>query len=282
VLHLAAIAKEAGLEWSLRMVNEISEHTPNLCHLAPAGAHHMEDLNAAGGVYAVMKELNKLNKLDKQNLLDTTTQTVTGKPLSENIAEAVITDTDVIHTADNPYSKTGGLAVLFGNLAPGGGVVKRSAVAPEMQCFSGRAKCFDSEEAASPAIDGGEINKGDVVVIRYEGAAGGPGMREMLSPTAALTGMGLDKDVALITDGRFSGATRGAALGHIMPEAAAGGVIAYLRDGDTINIDIPHYSLTVSLTDEEINDRRKTMPSKPLNKVSGYLAKFRKAVLEGS
>jgi dihydroxy-acid dehydratase len=274
VLHLAAIAKEAGLEWSLRMVNEISEHTPNLCHLAPAGAHHMEDLNAAGGVYAVM------NELLKQNLLDTTTQTVTGKPLADNIAESIITDTDVIRTRDNPYSKTGGLAVLFGNLAPGGGVVKRSAVAPEMQCFSGRARCFDSEEAAITAIYGGDIKKGDVVVIRYEGAAGGPGMREMLSPTAALTGMGLDKDVALITDGRFSGATRGAAIGHIMPEAAAGGVIAYLRDGDIINIDIPHYSLTVSLTDEEIAERRKTMPSKPLYKVSGYLAKFRKAVLE--
>jgi dihydroxy-acid dehydratase len=274
VLHLGAIAEEAGLAFNLSMVNEISEVTPNLCHLAPAGTHHMEDLHKAGGVYAVM------NELGKNGLLDCTALTVTGCTLGENIAGAVITDGDVIRSFDEPYSKTGGLAVLFGNLAPGGGAVKRSAVSPDMQTFSGNARCFDSEEEAIEAIYSGGIKKGDVVVIRYEGPAGGPGMREMLSPTSALMGMGLDKDVALITDGRFSGATRGSAIGHISPEAAAGGVIAILRDGDVINIDIPNYSISVNLSEEEIAERFKTNPPKALRKVSGCLAKFRKAVLD--
>jgi dihydroxy-acid dehydratase len=274
VLHLGAIAKEAGLEFNLEMVNEISEVTPNLCHLAPAGPHHIQDLNAAGGVYAVMNELRE------NSLLDCNALTVTGRTLGENIAGAVITDTDVIRSFDNPYSKTGGLAVLFGNLALGGGVVKRSAVAPDMQKFSGNARCFDSEEDAIAAIYSGVIKKGDVVVIRYEGAAGGPGMREMLSPTSALMGMGLDKDVALITDGRFSGATRGAAIGHIAPEAAAGGVLAVIRDGDVITIDIPNYKISVNLSEEEIAARFENRVPKPPRKVSGYLAKFRKAVLD--
>ncbi|MDR0974279.1 MAG: dihydroxy-acid dehydratase, partial [Ruminococcus sp.] len=214
VLHLAAIAREAELEFNLNMVNEISERTPNLCHLAPAGSHHMEDLNFAGGVYAVM------NELSKRGLLDLEVMTVTGETVGTNIKDCNVKDTEVIRPIDSPYSKTGGLAVLFGNIAPNGGVVKRSAVSEKMLTFSGRARCFDSEEEAIEAIYAGQIKKGDVAVIRYEGAAGGPGMREMLSPTSALMGMGLDEDVALITDGRFSGATRGAAIGHISPEAA--------------------------------------------------------------
>jgi dihydroxy-acid dehydratase len=234
----------------------------------------MQDLHKAGGVYAVM------NELSQNGLLDNSVLTVTGRTLGENIAVADVTDENVIRRFDNPYSKTGGLAVLFGNLAPGGGVVKRSAVSPDMQKFSGNARCFDSEEEAIEAIYAGGIKKGDVVVIRYEGPAGGPGMREMLSPTSALMGMGLDKDVALITDGRFSGATRGAAIGHIAPEAAAGGVIAILRDGDVINIDIPNYNISVNLSEEEIAARFENRQQKPLRKVNGCLAKFRKAVLD--
>jgi dihydroxy-acid dehydratase len=273
VLHLSAIAKEAGLDFDLAMVNEISEKTPNLCRLAPAGVHHMEDLNNAGGVFAVMKELADAGLMCEGEM------TVAAKTVGENIADCDIKDADVIKTAKNPYSKTGGLAVLFGNLATGGGVVKRSAVAPEMQKFSGTAKVFDSEEDAIKAIYDGEIEKGNVVVIRYEGAAGGPGMREMLSPTSALAGMGLDKDVALLTDGRFSGATRGAAIGHISPEAIKGGVIAYLKDGDVIDIDIPNYSLSVRLTDEELESRRKTPINSP-KAVKGYLAKYLKNILD--
>jgi dihydroxy-acid dehydratase len=281
VLHLAAISEEAGLKFNLKMVNEISEKTPNLCHLAPAGPFHMEALNAFGGVYAVM------NEIKKRGLLDLSVMTVTGKTLGENLAAAaaninavsVTTSGDVIRTADNPYSETGGLAVLFGNLAPSGGVVKRSAVAPDMMKFSGKARCFDSEEEAISAIYAGEIKKGDVVVIRFEGPAGGPGMREMLSPTSALMGMGLDRDVALITDGRFSGATRGAAIGHISPEAAAGGTIAYLSDGDIISIDIPNYSISVNLDESELEKRRVNSPAKKLSEVSGYLKKFRETAL---
>jgi dihydroxy-acid dehydratase len=272
-LHLAAIAEAAGLDFDLKTINAISEKTPNLCHLAPAGPHHIEDLHKAGGVYAVLSELTK------RNLLDTTALTVTGKTIGENIAGTTATTEDIIRSIENPYSETGGLAVLFGNIAPGGGVVKRSAVAPEMMKFSGTARCFDSEEEAITAIYGGEIKKGDVVVIRYEGPAGGPGMREMLSPTSALMGMGLDSGVALITDGRFSGATRGAAIGHIAPEAAAGGVIALIENGDIIDIDIQSYSINVRLDDAEIEKRRGAFTPKELPPVTGCLKKFRDGVL---
>ena len=250
MLHLPAIANECGVEFNLDMANEISEKTPNLCHLAPAGPTYMEDLNEAGGVYAVLKELTKLN------LLDTSVMTCTGKTLGENIESAVNKNPEVIRTVDNPYTKTGGIAVLRGNLAPDGCVVKRSAVAPEMLKHEGPAKVFDSEEEAIAAIYGGKIVAGDVVVIRYEGPAGGPGMREMLSPTSAIAGMGLDKQVALITDGRFSGATRGASIGHISPEALRGGLIAYVKNGDIISIDIPNYSIELKVSPEE-NEARK-------------------------
>ena len=231
MLHLPAIAHEAGVQINLDMANEISAHTPNLCHLAPAGPTHMEDLHFAGGVPAVMKELTK------KNLLDTTLMTVTGKTIAENLEKVTNKNPEIIRPIENPYSETGGIAVLRGNLAKDTCVVKRSAVAPEMLVNKGRAKVFDSEEEAIAAIDGGKIEKGDVVVIRYEGPKGGPGMREMLQPTACLAGMGLDKDVALITDGRFSGATRGACIGHVSPEAAEGGLIALVEDGDLIAID---------------------------------------------
>ncbi|MBR2988716.1 MAG: dihydroxy-acid dehydratase, partial [Clostridia bacterium] len=250
MLHLPAIANECGVEFNLDEVNKISEVTPNLCHLAPAGPTYMEDLEEAGGVYAVLKEIDKLG------LLDTSVMTVTGKTLGENIASAVNYDDTVIRTVDNPFSKTGGIAVLKGNLAPDGCVVKRSAVAPEMLVHSGPAKVFESEEDAISAIYGGKIVKGDVVVIRYEGPAGGPGMREMLSPTSAIAGMGLDKDVALITDGRFSGATRGASIGHCSPEAVNGGPIAYVKNGDIISINIPEYSITLEVSDEELAKRK--------------------------
>ena len=233
MLHLPAIANECGVEFNLDMANEISEKTPNLCHLAPAGNTYMEDLNEAGGVYAVLKELTQLN------LLDTSVMTCTCKTLGENIADAENKDDTIIRTPENPYSATGGIAVLLGNLAPDGGVVKRSAVAKEMLVHDGPAKVFESEEEAIAAIYDGKIQAGDVVVIRYEGPAGGPGMREMLSPTSAIAGMGLDKQVALITDGRFSGATRGASIGHVSPEAVSGGTIAYVKDGDIISIYIP-------------------------------------------
>ncbi len=268
MLHLPAIANECGVDFNLDMANEVSEKTPNLCHLAPAGHTYMEDLNEAGGVYAVLKELTKLN------LLDTTVMTCTGKTLGENIASAVNKDETIIRTVDNPYSKTGGIAVLRGNLAPNGCVVKRSAVAPEMLVHKGPAKVFESEEEAIAAIYAGKIVKGDVVVIRYEGPAGGPGMREMLSPTSAIAGMGLDKDVALITDGRFSGATRGASIGHVSPEAVSGGMIAYVKDGDVISIDIPNYSIKLEVSDKEIAERKKTMPIKKKTGIKGALARY--------
>ena len=268
MLHLPAIANECGVEFNLDMANEISEKTPNLCHLAPAGHTYMEDLNQAGGVYAVLKELTKLN------LLDTSVMTCTGKTLGENIENAQNKDTETIRTVENPYSKTGGIAVLRGNIAPDGCVVKRSAVAPEMLVHEGPAKVYDSEEEAIAAIYAGKIEKGDVVVIRYEGPAGGPGMREMLSPTSAIAGMGLDKDVALITDGRFSGATRGASIGHISPEAVSGGIIAYVKDGDIISINIPEYSIELKVSDEEIEERKKTMEIKHKTDIGGALARY--------
>ena len=268
MLHLPAIANECGVEFNLDMANEISAKTPNLCHLAPAGHTYMEDLNEAGGVYAVLKELTKLN------LIDTTVMTCTGKTLGENIAGAEILDAETIRTVDNPYSATGGIAVLRGNLAPDGCVVKRSAVAPEMLKHEGSAKVFDSEEEAIAAIYEGQIVKGDVVVIRYEGPAGGPGMREMLSPTSAIAGMGLDKDVALITDGRFSGATRGAAIGHVSPEAVSGGLIAYVKNGDSISIDIPNYSIKLNVSDEEIERRKQAVIIKKKTDIKGCLARY--------
>ena len=268
MLHLPAIANECGVEFNLDMANEISAKTPNLCHLAPAGHTYMEDLNEAGGVYAVLKELTKLN------LIDTTVMTCTGKTLGENIAGAEILDAETIRTVVNPYSATGGIAVLRGNLAPDGCVVKRSAVAPEMLKHEGPAKVFDSEEDAIAAIYEGQIVKGDVVVIRYEGPAGGPGMREMLSPTSAIAGMGLDKDVALITDGRFSGATRGAAIGHVSPEAVSGGLIAYVKDGDSISIDIPNYSIKLNVSDEEIERRKQSVVIKKKTDIKGCLARY--------
>jgi dihydroxy-acid dehydratase len=272
MLHLPAIARECGVSIDLDHVNEISEKTPNLCHLAPAGPTYMEDLDAAGGVYAVLKELDDLG------LLKSDTMTVTGKTLKENIENSINLNKEVIRPVDNPYSKTGGLAVLKGNVAPNGCVVKRSAVASEMLVHTGPAIVFNSEEEAIAGIFGGKVKSGDVVVIRYEGPAGGPGMREMLSPTSAIAGMGLDKEVALITDGRFSGATRGAAIGHISPEAAQGGLIAYIKDGDQIAIDIPNYSIKLLVDDEEIEKRKKEMPILQKENVSGYLKRYAKMV----
>lgn len=272
MLHLPAIANECGIKFDLDAVNEISEKTPNICHLAPAGHTYMEDLNEAGGIYAVLKEIAKLG------LIDTSVMTCTGKTLGENIENAVNKDDSVIRTAENPYSKTGGIAVLRGNIAPNGCVVKRSAVAPEMLVHEGPAKVFDSEEDCIAAIYDGKIVKGDVVVIRYEGPSGGPGMREMLSPTSAIAGMGLDKDVALITDGRFSGATRGASIGHVSPEAVRGGLIAYVKDGDIISINIPEYTIELKVSSEEIEERKKTMPIKVKTDIKGYLARYAAAV----
>ncbi len=268
MLHLPAIANECGVDFNLDMANEVSEKTPNLCHLAPAGSTYMEDLNEAGGVYAVLKELASLG------LLDTSVMTCTGKTMAENIADAENRDPSVIRTADNPFSKTGGIAVLRGNLAENGCVVKRSAVAPEMLVHEGPAKVFDSEEDAIAAIYAGKIVKGDVVVIRYEGPAGGPGMREMLSPTSAIAGMGLDKDVALITDGRFSGATRGAAIGHVSPEAVRGGLIAYVKDGDIISINIPEYRIELKVSDDEIEKRKSKICIKKRTDVTGVLKRY--------
>ena len=272
MLHLPAIANECEVAFDLDMVNEISEKTPNLCHLAPAGPTYMEDLNEAGGVYAVLREIDKLG------LLDTSVMTCTGKTLGENIASARNLDTEVIRPVDNPYTKTGGIAVLRGNLAPDGCVVKRSAVAPEMLVHEGPAKVYESEEEVIAAIYAGKIAKGDVVVIRYEGPAGGPGMREMLSPTSAIAGMGLDKDVALITDGRFSGATRGASIGHVSPEAVSGGTIAYVKDGDIISINIPEYRIELKVSDEELAARRAEMPIKKKENITGYLKRYSQMV----
>lgn len=271
-LHLLAIAHEADITLDLHMINAISEKTPNLCHLAPAGHHHMQDLLAAGGISAVLKEL-----LDA-GMIHGDCKTVTGKTVAENVARAVNRNPEVIRPLDNPYTKTGGLAVLFGNLAPNGAIVKRSAVKPEMLVNTGTAKCFDSEEEAIAAIYAGKIVPGDIVVIRYEGPAGGPGMREMLSPTSAIVGMKLDTTVALLTDGRFSGASCGAAIGHISPEAAAGGPIAYIKDGDKIAIDIPNYSLKLLVSDEEMEERKKTMKIREPKKLTGYLKRYAKNV----
>lgn len=271
-LHLLAIAHEADISLDLHMINEISEKTPNLCHLAPAGHHHMQDLLEAGGISAVLKEL-----LDA-GMIHGDCKTVTGKTVAENVARAVNRNPEVIRPLDNPYTKTGGLAVLFGNLAPNGAIVKRSAVKPEMLVNTGTARCFDSEEEAIAAIYAGKIVPGDIVVIRYEGPAGGPGMREMLSPTSAIVGMKLDTTVALLTDGRFSGASCGAAIGHISPEAAAGGPIAYIKDGDKIAIDIPNYSLKLLISDEEMEERKKTMKIREPKKLTGYLKRYAKNV----
>lgn len=268
MLHLPAIANECGVNINLDIANEISARTPNLCHLAPAGHTYMEDLNEAGGVYAV------LNELSKKDLINTDCMTVTGKTVGENISGCINKDPETIRPIDNPYSETGGIAVLRGNLAPDRCVVKRSAVAPEMLVHKGPARVFDSEEEAIKVIYEGGIKAGDVVVIRYEGPAGGPGMREMLSPTSAIQGAGLGATVALITDGRFSGATRGAAIGHVSPEAVNGGTIAYVKDGDIISIDIPNYSINLEVSDEELAERRKTMPIKKKENITGYLKRY--------
>ena len=271
-LHLPAIAHEAGIEFNLHMINDISERTPNLCHLAPAGHHHMQDLMQAGGISAVLKQLLDAGMIHGDCL------TVTGKTVAENVARAVHRNEEVIRPMSNPYSRTGGLAVLFGNLAPNGAIVKRSAVKPEMLVNTGTARCFDSEEEAISAIYDGKITSGDVVVIRYEGPSGGPGMREMLSPTSAIAGMKLDTTVALLTDGRFSGASRGAAIGHISPEAAAGGPIAYVKDGDRIAIDIPNYTIKLLVSDEEMEERKKTMKLREPKKLTGYLKRYARNV----
>ncbi|RHP35045.1 dihydroxy-acid dehydratase [Lachnotalea sp. AF33-28] len=272
MLHLPAIAHEAGVELNVDIANEISARTPNLCHLAPAGHTYIEELNEAGGVYAVMNELNK------KGLLYTDLMTVTGQTVGENIKDCVNKNTEVIRPVENPYSQTGGIAVLKGNIAPDSAVVKRSAVAPEMMKHSGPARVFDCEEDAIAAILGGRIVSGDVVVIRYEGPKGGPGMREMLNPTSAIAGMGLGSEVALITDGRFSGASRGASIGHVSPEAAVGGPIALIEEGDIIDIDINANSLNVRLTDEELAARKaKWQPREP-KVTTGYLARYAKLV----
>lgn len=271
MLHLPAIAYEAGVELNVDIANEISAKTPNLCHLAPAGHTYIEELNEAGGIYAVMKEISKLG------LLNLDCMTVTGKTVGENIKNAVNLDTDVIRPAENPYSKVGGIAVLKGNIAPDSCVVKRSAVLPEMLKHSGPARVFDCEEDAIAAIKGGKIVPGDVVVIRYEGPKGGPGMREMLNPTSAIAGMGLDTTVALITDGRFSGASRGASIGHASPEAAVGGPIGLLQDGDIIDIDINANTINAKVSEEEFAKRRENWKPR-INEVTGYLARYRKLV----
>jgi dihydroxy-acid dehydratase len=272
MLHLPAIAHEAGVELNLDMANEISSKTPNLCHLAPAGPNYIEELNEVGGIPAVMAEINKLGLLALDNL------TCTLKTVGENIADKSGADGTIIRTVENPYSTTGGIAVLRGNIAKDGCVVKRSAVAPEMLKHTGPARVFNSEEDAIAAIFGGKIVSGDVVVIVYEGPKGGPGMREMLSPTSALAGMKLDKEVALITDGRFSGASRGASIGHVSPEAASGGNIGLVREGDVIDIDINAGKINVQLTDEELEARRKewTIPEPKIK--TGYLARYAKLV----
>ena len=276
MLHLPAIAHEIGWDFDISFANEISEKTPNLCHLAPAGPTYMEDLNEAGGVYAVMNELNK------KGLLHTECMTVTGKTVGENIKDCINLNPQVIRPIDNPYSQTGGLAVLKGNLAPDGSVVKRSAVAPEMMVHEGPARVFGCEEDAIAAIKGGKINAGDVVVIRYEGPKGGPGMREMLNPTSAIAGMGLGSSVALITDGRFSGASRGASIGHVSPEAAVGGPIALVEEGDMISINIPELSLSLKVSEEELEARKaKWQPREP-KVTTGYLARYAAMVTSGN
>lgn len=276
MLHLPAIANEAGVKLNLEIANELSKKTPNLCHLAPAGPTYMEDLNEAGGVYAVLKELSK------KDLLNLDVLTVSGKTMRENIETAVNKNPEVIRTIDNPYSPTGGIAVLKGNLAPNGSVVKRSAVVPEMMEHTGPARVFDSEEDAISAIKGGKIVKGDVVVIRYEGPKGGPGMREMLNPTSAIAGMGLGESVALITDGRFSGASRGASIGHVSPEAYAGGPISLVEEGDMIHIDINNYLIELLVDEDTLNKRKENFVPKKAKEVSGYLARYRELVTDAS
>ena len=276
MLHLPAIAHEIGFDFDISFANPISEKTPNLCHLAPAGPTYMEDLNEAGGVYAVMKELADIG------LIHTDCMTVTGQTIGENIKDAVNKNPQVIRPTDNPYSKTGGLAVLKGNLAPDGSVVKRSAVVEEMMVHEGPARVFDCEEDAIAAIKGGKIQAGDVVVIRYEGPKGGPGMREMLNPTSAIAGMGLGSSVALITDGRFSGASRGASIGHVSPEAAVGGPIALVQEGDTIKINIPEMKLELDVSEEELAARRADWQPKEPKVTSGYLARYASMVTSGN
>ncbi len=276
MLHLPAIAHEAGVELNLDIANDLSAKTPNLCHLAPAGPTYMEDLNEAGGVYAVMKELTK------KNLLHLDLITVTGKTVGENIENAVNKNPEVIRPVENPYSQTGGIAVLKGNLAPDSGVVKRSAVVPEMMVHEGPARVFDCEEDAIEAIKGGKIVAGDVVVIRYEGPKGGPGMREMLNPTSAIAGMGLGSSVALITDGRFSGASRGASIGHVSPEAAVGGPIALVEEGDIISINIPENSLNIKVSDEELTRRKENWQPREPKVTTGYLSRYREMVTSGN
>ena len=276
MLHLPAIAHEIGMDFEIDFANGISEKTPNLCHLAPAGPTYMEDLNEAGGVYAVMNELNK------KGLLHTECMTVTGKTVGENIKEAVNKNPEVIRPIDNPYTPTGGLAVLKGNLAPDGSVVKRSAVVDEMLVHEGPARVFECEEDAIAAIRGGKIVKGDVVVIRYEGPKGGPGMREMLNPTSAIAGMGLGSSVALITDGRFSGASRGASIGHVSPEAAVGGPIALVEEGDIIKIDIPNLKLELDVSDEELAKRKAAWTPREPKVTTGYLARYASMVTSGN
>jgi dihydroxy-acid dehydratase len=276
MLHLPAIAHEAGVELNVDIANEVSARTPNLCHLAPAGPTYMEDLNEAGGVYAVM------NELSRKNLLNLDCMTVTGKTVGENIANCINRNPEIIRPVENPYSVTGGIAILKGNLAPDSGVVKRSAVAPEMLVHEGPARVFDCEEDAIAAIKGGKIVPGDVVVIRYEGPKGGPGMREMLNPTSAIAGMGLGSSVALITDGRFSGASRGASIGHVSPEAAVGGPIALVEEGDIIQINIPENTLNVAVSDEVLAERRaKWQPREP-KITTGYLARYAAMVTSGN
>ena len=272
MLHLPAIAHELNIDIDLHYVNDISEKTPNLCHLAPAGNTFMEDLDLAGGVYAVMKEL------EKKNLLNESLITVTGKTIKENLKDVKNFDNEIIRDIDNPFTKTGGLAILFGNLAPNGCVVKRSAVDEKMLKHKGPARVFDSEDDAIKAIYDKKIKSGDIVVIRYEGPKGGPGMREMLYPTSAIAGMGLDKEVALITDGRFSGATRGASIGHVSPEAASGGNIAYVKEGDTISIDIPNYKIELEVSDDELNKRKESTTLQEPRVKTGYLARYAKVV----
>jgi len=274
VLHLMALALEAGIDFPLSLINEISQRTPTLCRLRPTGDYHIEDLDRAGGISAVMKELKQLLKLEAI--------TVTGKPVTEVIAGSRTADGEVIRSADNAYSASGGLAILFGNIAPEGAVVKRAAVAPEMMVHQGPARVFDSEEETTQAIIGGGIKSGEVIVIRYEGPKGGPGMREMLTPTSLLTGMGMDKEVALITDGRFSGATRGAAIGHVSPEAASRGPIAALTDGDTIKIDIANFRLEAELDDKEIADRLAKLGGFKPRVKTGYLRRYAEMVTSAS
>ena len=276
MLHLPAIAHECGIELNMEFANEISEKTPNLCHLAPAGPTYMEDLNEAGGIYAVMKELTKKNLLHLDGI------TVTGKTTGENIQDAVNKNPEVIRPIDNPYMPNGGIAVLKGNIAPETGIVKRSAVAPEMMVHEGPARVFDCEEDAIQAITTGKIHDGDVVVIRYEGPKGGPGMREMLNPTSAIIGMGLGSTVALLTDGRFSGASRGAAIGHISPEAAVGGPIALIEEGDIIKIDIPNHSLNVEVSDEELARRKAAWKPRKPKITDGYLGRYQALVTSGN